>query len=141
MKNWVLIVGRPNVGKSTLFNRIVGRKKSIVHDLPGVTRDIIESEAYWKDKRFVVADTGGIFEKGDELSQKIAGQVKDALSRARVILFVTDGREGLTALDQYIAKLLYPYKEKVLLVVNKVDNRVVQRHIYDFYSLGFERVF
>lgn len=141
MKNKVLIVGRPNVGKSTLFNRIVGMRKSIVHGIPGVTRDIIESEASWKDKKFIVADTGGIFERGDEMSEKVEKQVKKALSEAQVILFVTDGREGITAGDEYIARMLHPYKEKVFLVVNKIDSEKLQKNVYDFYSLGFERVF
>ncbi|MGC8852935.1 MAG: GTPase, partial [Hydrogenobacter sp.] len=85
MKNRVIIVGRPNVGKSTLFNRIIGRRKSIVYDLPGVTRDIIESEAEWKGKRFVIADTGGIFERGGDLFKSIEEEVKKNLSDAKAI--------------------------------------------------------
>ncbi len=141
MKNRVIIVGRPNVGKSTLFNRIIGRRKSIVYDLPGVTRDIIESEAEWKGKRFIVADTGGIFERGGDLFKSIEEEVKKNLSDAKAILFVVDAKEGLTEADRYVAKMLYPYKEKVFLVVNKVDNERLQRQAYDFYSLGFDRVF
>ncbi|SNZ11161.1 ribosome biogenesis GTPase Der [Hydrogenobacter hydrogenophilus] len=141
MKNRIIIVGRPNVGKSTLFNRIIGRRKSIVYDLPGVTRDIIESEAEWKGKRFIVADTGGIFERGGELFKSIEEEVKKNLSDAKAILFVVDAKEGLTEADRYVAKMLYPYKEKVFLVVNKVDNEKLQRQAYDFYSLGFDRVF
>jgi GTP-binding protein len=141
MKNRVIIVGRPNVGKSTLFNRIIGRRKSIVYDLPGVTRDIVESQAEWKGKRFIVADTGGIFEKGDELFKTMEKQVEKVLSDAKVILFVVDVKEGLTEADRYVAKKLYPYKEKVFLVVNKVDNEKLQKQVYDFYSLGFDRVF
>ncbi len=137
----VLIVGRPNVGKSTLFNRLVKKRKSIVHDLPGVTRDVVEGVANWRGKSFTVADTGGILEDGDFISESIKKQVRRVLSKANLIVFLVDGREGLTAGDQYVAELLYPYKDKVLLAVNKIDNQRLQDRIYEFYALGFERVF
>lgn len=134
MSNRVLIIGRPNVGKSTLFNRILGRRKSIVHDLPGVTRDLLEAEASWKGKSFVLIDSGGIWDR-------VNGKVQDAISKAQIVLFVVDGREGLTATDEYIAKLLYPHKEKVFLVVNKIDNERLEKNVYEFFALSFERVF
>ncbi|MFN3870169.1 MAG: ribosome biogenesis GTPase Der [Aquificaceae bacterium] len=136
----VLIVGRPNVGKSSLFNRLVKRRKSIVHDLPGVTRDMVEGVVSWKDRVFTVADTGGVLEKGDEISEAIKRQVQKVLDKAKAIIFVVDGREGITASDEYLARLLYPHKEKVLLAVNKIDNQKLQDRVYEFYSLGFERV-
>ncbi len=137
----VLIVGRPNVGKSTLFNRLVKRRKAIVHDTPGVTRDIVEGVAHWKDRSFVVADTGGVLEKGDEMTEAIKRQVQKFLDKVKVIVFMVDGREGLTAGDEYIAKLLYPYKDKVLVAVNKIDSQKLMDRVYEFYSLGFEKVF
>ncbi|MEJ7555911.1 MAG: ribosome biogenesis GTPase Der [Aquificaceae bacterium] len=137
----ILIVGRPNVGKSTLFNRLVRRRKSIVHDVPGVTRDMVEGVVQWRDRTFTVADTGGVLEKGDEIAEGIKRQVQRVLSEAKAIIFVVDGREGLTAGDQYIAKLLYPYREKVFMAVNKIDTDRLEDRVYEFYSLGFERVF
>lgn len=137
----VIIVGRPNVGKSTLFNRLVRRRQSIVHDLPGVTRDIVEGSASWKGKSFTVADTGGVLERGSQIEESIKSQVRRALSTARVIIFLVDGREGITASDQYLAELLYPYKDKVLVGVNKIDSPKLEDRIYEFYSLGFEKVY
>ncbi len=136
----VLIVGRPNVGKSTLFNRIVKSRKSIVHDTPGVTRDIVQAIAQWKGKKFTVADTGGIWESQEEIAKAIETHVKKHLQDAKVIIFVLDGREGITAADEYISKLLYPFKDKVFIAVNKVDNKPLEKNLYEFYSLGFERV-
>ncbi len=137
----VLIMGRPNVGKSTLFNRLVKGRKSIVHDMPGVTRDMVEGIVRWQGKSFTVADTGGVLEKGDEITEGVKRQVQRVLSEVKAVIFVVDGREGLTAGDQYIAELLYPYKEKVFLVVNKIDHSKLEDRVYEFYSLGFERVF
>ncbi|MFN3814367.1 MAG: GTPase, partial [Aquificaceae bacterium] len=134
MSNRVLILGRPNVGKSMLFNRILGRRKSIVYDLPGVTRDFLEAEASWKGRSFVLVDSGGIWER-------IQKKVQEAISKAHIVLFVVDGREGLTATDEYIAKLLYPHKEKVFLIVNKIDNERLEKNVYEFFALGFQRVF
>lgn len=87
----VLIVGRPNVGKSTLFNRLIKRRKSIVHDLPGVTRDMVEGIAHWRGKSFSVADTGGVLERGDEITEAIKRQVQKVLEGAKAIIFVVDG--------------------------------------------------
>ena len=142
MDNRVVIVGRPNVGKSSLFNRIVGRRKTIVEDVPGVTRDAVEAKADWKGKEFVIVDTGGLLPKAeDDILRSIKETIEREIGRADIILFVVDGREGPKPLDQEIAKALYPIKEKVLLVVNKVDTPKEESSVYEFYSLGFERVF
>ncbi len=137
----VLIVGRPNVGKSTLFNRLIKRRKSIVHNMPGVTRDMVEGIAQWHGRTFTVLDTGGVLERGDEITESIKRQVQRVLSEVKGIIFVVDGREGLTAGDQYIAQLLYPYKDKVFMAVNKIDTDSLENRVYEFYSIGFEKVF
>ncbi|NPB08656.1 MAG: ribosome biogenesis GTPase Der [Aquificae bacterium] len=142
MSNRVVIIGRPNVGKSTLFNRIIKRRYAIVEDLPGVTRDKIEFKADWKGKEFIIVDTGGLVpESGEELLREVRKLVEEEIPKADVILFVVDGKEGLNPLDEEIAKLLYPYKDKVLLVVNKLDTRKDERILGEFYSLGFDKLF
>jgi len=139
--NKVVIVGRPNVGKSTLFNRLVGKRLSIVHDMPGITRDALEAIAHWKDKSFWVVDTGGLLEDKDYIAQEIRKKVQELLNQASVILFMVDGKEGITHADRAVAELLYPYREKVFLVVNKMDVKKAKENLYDFYSLGFEKVY
>jgi len=139
--NKVVIVGRPNVGKSTFFNRLVGKRLSIVHDMPGITRDALEAIAHWKDKSFWVVDTGGLLEDKDYIAQEIRKKVQELLNQASVILFVVDGKEGITHSDRAVAELLYPYREKVFLVVNKMDVKKAKENLYDFYSLGFEKVY
>ncbi|KSU85594.1 GTP-binding protein [Fictibacillus enclensis] len=130
------IVGRPNVGKSTIFNRIVGDRVSIVEDMPGVTRDRIYSSAEWLNREFNIIDTGGI-EIGDEpLLHQMRQQAEIAIDEADVILFLVDGKEGVTAADEEVAKLLYRSKKPVVLGVNKIDNPERKELIYDFYSLG-----
>ena len=142
MANRVVIVGRPNVGKSTLFNRLIGKRYAIVEDEPGITRDKIEGYSEWKGKEFVVVDTGGLVPSSrEELLEQIKKLVIKELPEADVILFVVDGKEGLNPLDEEVAKFLYPYKDKVIVVVNKVDNQKVERSIGEFYALGFEKVF
>lgn len=142
MKNRVPIIGRPNVGKSTLFNRLIGRRKAIVEDIPGVTRDYIEGVASWGGKEFVVVDTGGLVpESQDEILRKIREAVEREVREAEVVLFVVDAREGVTPLDEEIARLLYPHKDKVLLVVNKADTERDEKGTLEFYSLGFEKLF
>jgi len=108
----IVIVGRPNVGKSTLFNRIVGKRISIVHGMPGVTRDAIESIAEWKGRRFKVVDTGGLIESEEQITKEIRKRVERLLEEADAVLFVVDGKEGITSADQSIAKLLYPHKKR-----------------------------
>jgi GTP-binding protein len=137
----VAIVGRPNVGKSTIFNRIVGERISIVEDVPGVTRDRIYSSAEWLTHEFNIIDTGGI-EIGDEpFLEQIRQQAEIAIDEADVIIFLTNGREGVTAADEEVAKILYRSKKPVVLAVNKIDNPDMKDVIYDFYSLGFGEPF
>lgn len=136
-KPTVAIVGRPNVGKSTIFNRIVGERISIVEDVPGVTRDRIYSSAEWLNHDFNMIDTGGI-DIGDEpILEQIKAQAEVAIDEADVIIFMTNGREGVTDADEYVAKMLYKTKKPVVLAVNKIDNFEQRDYIYDFYSLGF----
>ncbi len=134
----IAIVGRPNVGKSSLFNRIMGDRISIVHEEAGVTRDRIYGKTTWltKDLRFI--DTGGIQIEGQPFAQEIQMQVEVAIEEADVILFVVSAMEGLTADDNYIAKLLRAAGKPVILVVNKVDDVQFRNDIYEFYALGYD---
>ena len=132
----VAIVGRPNVGKSTLFNRIVGKRISIVNDEPGVTRDRIFSHAEWLDNSFTLIDTGGLdFEKNDEITINIVSQAKLAIEMADVILFVVDGKAGITAEDRNVVSVLRKSKKQIILVVNKIDN-YDENLVYEYYELG-----
>lgn len=132
----VAIVGRPNVGKSTIFNRIVGSRVSIVEDEPGITRDRIYSSGEWLTRKFNVIDTGGI-EIGDEpFMRQIKYQAEIAMDEADVIVFVTNARDGITQADQEVANMLYKTKKPVVLIVNKVDDINFKEQIYEFYSLG-----
>jgi len=142
MNNRVVIIGRPNVGKSTLFNRIIGRRYAIVEDYPGVTRDKIEAKASWRGKEFIIVDTGGLIpETKDQLIREVKKVVENEIPKADVILFVVDGKDGINPLDEEIAKYLYPFKEKVILVVNKIDNLKDEKIIGEFHCLGFENLF
>lgn len=133
----VAIVGRPNVGKSTLFNRIIGERLSITDDQPGVTRDRIYAKGSWLSKEFFLIDTGGI-ELGDApFLQEIKMQAEVAMDEADVIVFLADCRSGVTNDDTYIAKLLYKTKKPIILAINKVDDQKFKDNIYEFYSLGF----
>jgi GTPase len=141
VKPVIAIVGRPNVGKSTIFNRIVGDRVSIVEDIPGVTRDRIYSAAEWLNHDFNIIDTGGI-DIGDEpFLEQIRQQAEIAIEEADVIIFLTNGREGVTAADEEVAKILYKAKKPVVLAVNKIDNPDMRDQIYDFYALGFGEPF
>jgi GTPase len=141
VKPVVAIVGRPNVGKSTIFNRIVGERISIVEDIPGVTRDRIYSSGEWLTHDFNIIDTGGI-DIGDEpFLEQIRQQAEIAIDEADVIIFLTNGREGVTAADEEVAKILYKSKKPVVLAVNKIDNPDMRDQIYDFYALGFGEPF
>ena len=134
----VAVVGRPNVGKSTLFNRLAGERISIVQDTPGVTRDRIYADVEWLDRKFTLIDTGGMEIGSEEVIQKqIVQQAQIAIETADVILFVTDVKTGVTEDDVKVANLLRRTKKPVVLAVNKVDS--VKRDtlaIYEFYELG-----
>lgn len=137
----VAIVGRPNVGKSTLFNRIVGKRISIVNDEPGVTRDRIFSHAEWLDNSFTLIDTGGLdFEKNDEITINIVSQAKLAIEMADVILFVVDGKAGITVEDRNVVSVLRKSKKQIILVVNKIDN-YDENLAYEYYELGLGKPF
>lgn len=130
------IVGRPNVGKSTVFNRIIGERKSIVEDTPGVTRDRIYGKAEWLTKEFRVIDTGGIQIENQPFKEEIEMQVEIAIEEADSIVFVVNGRDGLTRDDEHIAKMLRKSQKPVILVVNKIDDLQFRDAIYEFYALG-----
>lgn len=132
----VAIVGRANVGKSTIFNRVVGERVSIVEDIPGVTRDRIYANATWLTRTFRVIDTGGIELENATFNEQIKMQAEIAIEEADVILFVTNGREGVTREDEYVARLLQKSKKPVILAVNKIDDSQFKDDIYEFYSLG-----
>ena len=136
-KPLVAVVGRPNVGKSTFFNRIVGKRIAIVEDTPGVTRDRIYGDAEWLTHQFTLIDTGGIEPmKEDIISVQMRRQAELAIDTADVIIFLVDGREGLTAADEDVAHILRRSKKPVVLAVNKVDHPKFEETAYDFYSLG-----
>lgn len=138
----VAIVGRPNVGKSTLFNRLLEQRKAIVDDVSGVTRDRQYGVADWNGKSFNVIDTGGFVHGSDDVFEReIRKQVKIAMDEANVLLFMCDAATGITDLDDNMAELLRRSSKPVFLVVNKVDNNNRMLEATEFYSLGFERVF
>lgn len=135
------IIGRPNVGKSTLFNKLVGKRLSITEDTPGVTRDRLYSEVEWQNNSFVIIDTGGLeLDDSGNFTKEIEFQADIAIESADVILFVVDGREGMTALDEEIADKLRKSGREIILVINKVDTSENPPTIYDFYTLGFENI-
>ena len=137
----IALVGRPNVGKSTFFNKVAGRKISITENRPGVTRDRLYADGEWRGKHFTMVDTGGIELKSDDVMWKeIAKQADVAIDTADVILFLTDGREGLTPSDYDVADILRRSKKPVILVVNKIDEYSPDK-IFEFYSLGLGEPF
>ena len=137
MKPLVAIVGRPNVGKSTLFNRLVGKRIAIIEDTPGVTRDRIYGDAEWLTHSFTVIDTGGIEpDSEDVILAQMRRQAELAIETSHVIVFVVDGREGLTSADMEVAEMLRRSKKPIVLAVNKVDHVKYEDTAYDFYSLG-----
>lgn len=134
----VAVVGRPNVGKSTIFNKFAGKRISIVENTPGVTRDRIFAEVEWLDKYFTLVDTGGIEpDSEDIILSQMRNQAMLAMDMSHVILFIVDGKAGITAADKEIAQLLRKTKKPVILVVNKIDSQSQFDNIYDFYELGF----
>ena len=142
MSNIVAIVGRPNVGKSTLFNRLIEERKAIVDQTSGVTRDRQYGHSDWNGKHFSVIDTGGYVMGGDdEFEVEIRKQVQLAIDEADTILFLVDAHEGLTPMDEDVAEMLRRCKKKVLLVVNKVDNAKQMENLADFYALGLGELY
>ena len=132
----VVIAGRPNVGKSTLFNRIMGKRVAIVQERPGVTRDRKEAIADWRGREFVLVDTGGWMPSGDVLDGKVAGQAERALEDADVVLLVTDGSVGITDDDVDVADLVRRLDRPTLVVVNKLDDEGHEPTMWEFVSLG-----
>ncbi|MDR3668852.1 MAG: ribosome biogenesis GTPase Der [Ignavibacteriaceae bacterium] len=138
----VVIVGRPNVGKSTLFNRLVGRKEAIVHDLSGVTRDRNYGEVEWAGKEFQLIDTGGYVPHSPDLFETaIREQVQIAIAEADAVLFLVDVKAGLTAFDIEIGRILRSSNKKFFLIVNKVDSEKLEPGVAEFYSLGVDKVY
>lgn len=137
-KSKVAIVGRPNVGKSTIFNRIIGERLSIVEDKPGVTRDRIYGTAEWLGKEFSLIDTGGITLEDLPMDLAIKSQAEIAIDEADVIIFIVDIRTGITALDEDIAQILYRSNKPVVLALNKADNPEQRDNQYEFYGLGLD---
>ena len=134
----IALVGRPNVGKSTLFNRLVGRKQAIIEYTPGVTRDRIYGIGSYNDYRFHVIDTGGIDIGTDVFNKEIRIQAELAIDEADVVIFIVDGKEGITANDLVVRDILRKSDKKIIVVINKMDNKIAKDNIYDFYELGFE---
>lgn len=137
----VALVGRPNVGKSTIFNRLVGKKISIIEDTPGVTRDRIYGTAEFRDYSYHVIDTGGVDLGEDTFNKEIKMQVELAIDEADKILFVVDGKEGLTSNDFVVRDMLMKTDKTVIVVINKMDSKLFKEHMYDFYELGFDAYF
>ena len=134
----VALVGRPNVGKSTIFNKIVGKKISIIEDTPGVTRDRIYGNVEYKNYKFHLIDTGGIDLENEEFNEEIKMQAEIAINEADVIVFIVDGKEGITSNDLVVKEMLQRQSKKVIVAINKIDSKESREHLYDFYELGFE---
>ncbi|GIQ71042.1 ribosome biogenesis GTPase Der [Xylanibacillus composti] len=136
-KPTVAIVGRPNVGKSTIFNRIIGDRVAIVEDKPGITRDRIYGTGEWNGRSFHLIDTGGIEISDDEIVRSIKVQAELAIEEADVIVFMADAKSGLTPADQEVAGILFRSNKPIVLAINKVDNMQREEDVYEFYNLGF----
>lgn len=134
----VALVGRPNVGKSTLFNKLVGSKISIIEDTPGVTRDRIYSEVSYRNFKFHLIDTGGIDVSQELFNSEIKVQAEIAIEEADVVVFIVDGKEGMTENDKVVRDMLRKSGKKVIVAINKVDSKESLEHQYDFYELGFD---
>src|ERR1044071_7311949 len=138
----IAIIGRPNVGKSTLFNRLIGERRSIVTDEPGITRDRIYGIVSWHGRSYEIVDTGGIIPgEESEIPQRIFEQAQIAIDSASLIFFVVDGRTSITAPDQELARLLRRTGKSVFLVVNKIDSQKQAAEASEFYRLGLDHVF
>jgi GTP-binding protein len=136
----VAIVGRPNVGKSTLFNRLIGKKKAIIHSIPGTTRDRNDYEVSWKDKKFIFTDTAGWSTDNSVFSYEMSLQLDTAVKKADIVLFVVDGKTGLHPMDKQIAQQIRLGRKIAILVVNKIDTQAEETKGYEFFSLGFNDV-
>lgn len=134
----VALVGRPNVGKSTIFNRIIGKKVSIIEDTPGVTRDRIYGNATYDNYKFHLIDTGGIDTSVNDFNDIIKVQAELAIDEADVVIFVVDGKSGLTSNDLLVRDILIKASKKVIVAINKIDSKEAKENIYDFYELGFD---
>ena len=141
MKKTVALLGRPNVGKSTIFNRLVGKKISIIEDTPGITRDRIYGTVTHNGVSFHLIDTGGIDIAEEDFNSDIKGQAELAIDEADIILFVVDGKEGLTSNDFVVRDMLRKSKKEIFVVINKTDSKYYKEHEFDFYELGFEHYF
>ena len=137
----VALVGKPNVGKSTLFNRLVGQKVSIIEDIPGITRDRIYGNVSYQNRDFSIIDTGGIENGSDKFTNEIKIQASLAIDEADLVLFVVDGKEGLTSDDYHVRDLLKKINNKVIVVINKCDSKKIKDTEYEFYELGFNKYF
>ena len=137
-KRTICLVGRPNTGKSTLFNRIIGKKVAIIEDAPGITRDRIYSSATFNDIPFYLIDTGGIDLSDGDFNQEIRMQVEVGIEESDIIVFVVDAKDGITNNDVLIRDMLKKSNKKVIVAINKVDNKAGQDNMYEFYSLGFD---
>ncbi len=136
----VALIGRPNVGKSTIFNRIVGRKISIIEDTPGVTRDRVYGSASYKDYNFHLIDTGGVEIGNQSFNDEIKVQASLAIDEADIVIFVVDGKEGLTRDDFLVRDMLKKVSNKVIVAINKCDSKKIKETEYEFYELGFENL-
>ncbi len=134
----VALVGRPNVGKSTLFNRLVGRKVSIIEDTPGITRDRIYGDVEYKNYKFHLIDTGGIDISNISFNEEIKIQAELAINEADVVIFVVDAKEGITTNDRVVKEMLKKSNKKIIVAINKIDSKLSKDNIYDFYELGFD---
>ena len=140
MRKTVCLIGRPNTGKSTLFNRLINEKKSIIADEPGVTRDRIYGIVNYKDKSFNLIDTGGIDLEIKDFNSSIKVQAELAMDESDVIVFVVDGRESLTLNDLKIRDYLLKTDKKVIVAINKIDDKTHEENIYSYYELGLDNM-
>ena len=136
----IALVGRPNVGKSTIFNRLIGKKQAIIEDTPGVTRDRIYGTGSYYDYKFNVIDTGGIDIGEDAFNKEIKMQAEIAIEEADVVIFIVDGKEGITTNDLVVRDILRRSNKKVVVAINKVDNKKTMENIYDFYQTGMNAI-
>ncbi|MBN4089522.1 ribosome biogenesis GTPase Der [Mycoplasma enhydrae] len=141
MKNVVAIIGKPNVGKSTLFNKIIDKRKSIVYDTPGVTRDRIYDTAKWSGHEFKIIDTGGITQENEDFKEQIKKQAEIAIAEADIIVFIVDGKNALTTEDFFVASLLRKTNKKIILAINKLESSNYQVYDSQVYKLGFNDIF